>query len=162
MATKLNSPIHREVELTSENGEPCDYIVTLKPGEKPSLVLRLKRHRSELEIPLEVLLAPTEWVYEYEGDQEESPEEKKPSLMPSKIVEQIPYCLESKLEELSADDGMETWKDYPAEFPVSEAEYMLSTYYEDGHVNCWALEEKEPDAKQEVRELKAFIKKFKK
>ena len=166
MATKLNSPIHREVKLTSENGEPCDYIVTLKPGEKPSLVLRLKRHRSELEIPLEVLLAPTEWVYEYEGDQEESQEEsqeeKKPSLMPSKIVEQIPYCLESKLEELSADDGMETWKDYPAEFPVSEAEYMLSTYYEDGHVNCWALEEKEPDAKQEVRELKTFIKKFNK
>tara|TARA_R100000808_G_scaffold260_3_gene1575 strand:- start:6048 stop:6671 length:624 start_codon:yes stop_codon:yes gene_type:complete len=97
-----------------------------------------------------------------EFEESEQPIEKKPSLMPSKIVEQIPYCLESKLEELSVDDGMETWKDYPAEFPVSEAEYMLSTYYEDGHVNCWALEEKEPDAKQEVRELKAFIKKFKK
>jgi hypothetical protein len=92
----------------------------------------------------------------------ESPEEKKSDLMPSKMVKEIPYCLESKLEELSADDGLETWKEYPAAFPVSEAEYMLSTYYEDGHGNCDMLNEKEAPAPQEVRELKAFIKKFKK
>ena len=76
-------------------------------------------------------------------------------------TDSVPPVLESKLEELSVDDGMDTWKDYPSEEIIYEAEYMLSTYYEDGHVNAWALDDKDPDAKREVRELKAFIRKFK-
>ena len=66
MATKLTSSIHREARLKDENGTPNDYIVTLKAGDKPALVFRRKRHQSELEIPLEVLLSPTEFEYEYE------------------------------------------------------------------------------------------------
>ena len=66
MATKLPSPIHREVNIRDENGAIQDYIVSIKPGDKPSVVIRKKRYQSEIEIPLEVLLAPTEWEYEYE------------------------------------------------------------------------------------------------
>ena len=66
MATKLTSNIHRETRLKDENGTPNDYIVTLRAGERPALVFRRKRHQSELVIPLEVLLAPTEYEYEYE------------------------------------------------------------------------------------------------
>jgi len=66
MATKLTTPIHREVKLKDENGSVNDYIVTLKPGDKPSLILRRKRHQGEIEMPLEIILAPTEYEYEYE------------------------------------------------------------------------------------------------
>jgi|TARA_R100000808_G_scaffold18668_1_gene40839 hypothetical protein len=66
MATKLTTPIHREVKFPDENGAMQDFIVTLQPGDKPRLKIRRKRHQSETEIPLEVLLTPTEWEYEYE------------------------------------------------------------------------------------------------
>lgn len=66
MATKLNSTVHREVKLQNPTGPMEDYIVSLKAGTKPSLVFRKKKHRSETEIPLEVLLFPEHWTYEYE------------------------------------------------------------------------------------------------
>mgnify|MGYP003113040932 FL=1 len=66
MATKLTTSIHREVNLKDENGTPHDYIVTLKAGKNPSVVLRRKRHQSEIILPLEKILAPTEFEWEYE------------------------------------------------------------------------------------------------
>ena len=36
MATKLNTPIHREVRLLNPDGPEEDYIVTLKPEPEPS------------------------------------------------------------------------------------------------------------------------------
>ena len=66
MATKLNTPIHREVKLLNPDGPEEDYIVTLKPEPEPSLVFRKKKHRGETVMPLAVLLYPENWTYETE------------------------------------------------------------------------------------------------
>jgi len=66
MATKLKSSIHREVRLKDENGTPNDYIVSLRAGDVPSVVIRRKRHQGETVLPLEVILAPTEFEWDYE------------------------------------------------------------------------------------------------
>ena len=70
MATKLNTPIHREVKLHNPDGPMEDYIITLKPEPVPSLVFRKKMHRSETVMPLAVLLYPEHWTYEYEPEQQ--------------------------------------------------------------------------------------------
>ena len=59
-----------------------------------------------------------------------------------------------------------TPEDYPDEELVSEAEYRLSTYFENGHVNNDEMRigddaECNKIAKKDIRMLKAFIKKYK-
>lgn len=71
------------------------------------------------------------------------------------------------LDNISSDDGKE-WADYTDAEIVNEAEYVLHTFFEDGHYNGQALsgdlEDGEYDqkwARGEVRKLKALIKKYK-
>lgn len=52
--------------MKDENGTPNDYIVTLRGGDVPSVVIRRKRHQGETVLPLEVILAPTEFEWDYE------------------------------------------------------------------------------------------------
>ena len=75
--------------------------------------------------------------------------------------------LYATLENISADDGKE-FEDYTDAEIVHEAEYVLSTFYEAGHINGDALSGDLEDgpydqkwAQGEVRKLKALIKKFK-
>jgi hypothetical protein len=75
--------------------------------------------------------------------------------------------LYATLENISADDHKE-FEDYTDAEIVHEAEYVLSTFHEAGHINGDALSgESEDDpcnqkwAQGEVRKLKALIKKFK-
>ena len=75
--------------------------------------------------------------------------------------------LYATLEGISTDDGKEI-EDYTDAEIVHEAEYVLSTFYEAGHINGDALSgdlEDEPYdqkwARGEVRKLNALIKKFK-
>jgi|DEB0MinimDraft_3_1074331.scaffolds.fasta_scaffold104301_2 DNA primase len=71
------------------------------------------------------------------------------------------------LDNISADDGKE-WDDYTDAEIVDEAEYVLHTFYEDGHYNGQALSGENEDgeydqkwARGEVRKLKSLIKKYK-
>ena len=75
--------------------------------------------------------------------------------------------LYATLENISADDGKE-FEDYTDAEIVHEAEYVLSTFHEAGHINGDALSGEVEDgpydrkwARGEVRKLNALIKKFK-
>lgn len=66
---------------------------------------------------------------------------------------------------ICADDNKEP-EDYTDEEIVSEAEYRLSTYFEDGHMNNDEMRlgddpESNKIARKDIRMLKAFIKKYK-
>ena len=66
---------------------------------------------------------------------------------------------------ICADDKKDP-NDYTDEEIVSEAEYRLSTYFENGHINNEEMRlgddpECNSIAKKDVRLLKAFIKKYK-
>jgi hypothetical protein len=66
---------------------------------------------------------------------------------------------------ICADDKKEP-EDYTDEEIVSEAEYRLSTYFEDGHINSDEMRmgddpEMNKIARKDIRMLKAFIKKYK-
>lgn len=71
------------------------------------------------------------------------------------------------LENISADDKRPL-ENYSVTEVVAEAEYVLSTFYEPGHINgdTYAGEYEHDQCNQawaasEVRKLKAFIKKYK-
>ena len=69
------------------------------------------------------------------------------------------------IECICADDNKEP-DDYTDAEIVSEAEYRLSTYFEDGHVNNDEMRmgddrEANKTARKDIRMLKAFIKKYK-
>jgi len=75
--------------------------------------------------------------------------------------------LSTTLENISSDDNKEI-EDYTDAEIVHEAEYVLSTFYEAGHINADALSGDVDEesynqkwARGEVRKLKALIKKFK-
>jgi len=73
--------------------------------------------------------------------------------------------LSTTLENISLDDDKEI-EDYTDAEIVHEAEYVLSTFYEGGHINGDALSGdngayEQKWARGEVRKLKALIKKFK-
>jgi hypothetical protein len=66
---------------------------------------------------------------------------------------------------ICADDKKEP-ENYTDEEIVSEAEYRLSTYFEDGHINSDEMRmgddpEMNKIARKDIRMLKAFIKKYK-
>lgn len=66
---------------------------------------------------------------------------------------------------ICADDKKNP-EDYTDEEIVSEAEYRLSTYFEEGHINSDEMRmgddpEMNKTAKKDIRMLKAFIKKYK-
>ena len=66
---------------------------------------------------------------------------------------------------ICADDNKEP-EDYTDEEIVSEAEYRLSTYFEDGHINSDEMRmgddpESNKIAQKDIRMLRAFIKKYK-
>ena len=66
---------------------------------------------------------------------------------------------------ICADDKKEP-EDYTDEEIVSEAEYRLSTYFEDGHINSDEMrlgDDREANkiARKDIKMLKAFIKKYK-
>ncbi len=66
---------------------------------------------------------------------------------------------------ICADDKKEP-EDYTDEEIVSEAEYRLSTYFEDGHINSDEMRmgddlEMSKIARKDIKMLKAFIKKYK-
>jgi hypothetical protein len=74
-------------------------------------------------------------------------------------------ALRRDFENICVDDRKEI-SDYTNDEIVSEAEYVLSTYFESGHGNNDALNgeygsDEERVAKQDVRRLKALIKKYK-
>ena len=66
---------------------------------------------------------------------------------------------------ICADDNKEP-EDYTDAEIVSEAEYRLSTYFEDGHINSDEMrlgDDREANkiARKDIKMLKAFIKKYK-
>lgn len=66
------------------------------------------------------------------------------------------------LENICGDDGIKI-SDAEDWYLIDEAEYVLSTFFEDGHIrNMWLTDEDgdAKEAKAEVRALKAFIKKY--
>jgi hypothetical protein len=74
-------------------------------------------------------------------------------------------ALRRDFENICVDDCKEI-SDYTNDEIVGEAEYVLSTYFEGGHSNNDALNgeygsDEERVAKQDVRRLKALIKKYK-
>ncbi len=76
-------------------------------------------------------------------------------------IDELQYTLDNV-----ATDTKRAFSEIPDEEIVSEAEYVLSCFFESGHINNAALngEEKTPYtqtwARSEVRKLKAFIKKY--
>jgi hypothetical protein len=66
-----------------------------------------------------------------------------------------------------ATDTKRAFEEIPDEEIVSEAEYVLSTFFEGGHINNAALNGEDDGeytkawARGQVRKLKAFIKKYK-
>jgi hypothetical protein len=66
------------------------------------------------------------------------------------------------LQNISTDDGKEI-KDYTPQEVIAEARYVLSCFYEGGHLNNEWLnsdnKDERRDALNEVKALKAFIKK---
>lgn len=71
--------------------------------------------------------------------------------------------LSISLDNISTDDNKDI-KDYTLQEVLSEARYVLSCFYENGHVNNdWLnsdIKEDRKDALKEVRVLKQFIKKW--
>jgi hypothetical protein len=67
------------------------------------------------------------------------------------------------LERIASDDGKEI-KDYTLREVLSEARYVLSCFYEGGHVNNEWLNsddiEERREALKEVKALKSFINKY--
>ena len=82
-------------------------------------------------------------------------------------IPEMQYAFECICEDDSKSQGREvTPEDYSDEELVSEAEYRLSTYFEDGHVNNDEMRmgddpESNKIAQKDIRMLKAFIKKYK-
>jgi len=75
-------------------------------------------------------------------------------------IEELLYSLEN----ICGDDGIEI-EDAEDRYIYEEAQYVLKTFYEDGHIrNFWLSgEDGDPEeAKKEVQALKRFIKKYKK
>jgi len=71
--------------------------------------------------------------------------------------------LSISLDNISTDDGKEI-EDYTPQEIIAEARYVLSCFYEGGHLNNeWLnsdIKEDRKNAQQEVRALKSFIKKY--
>lgn len=70
--------------------------------------------------------------------------------------------LQYTLDNISADDGKALAEYSQAEI-VNEAKYVLSCFFEDGHMNnAWLNgEDGDPaEAKQQVKQLQKFIKKW--
>jgi len=72
--------------------------------------------------------------------------------------------LANNLKQIAQDDKKEV-NQYTAAEIVHEAKYILSCFYEDGHLNNEDLQgehgpEQQKWARSEVRKLNAFIKKF--
>lgn len=74
--------------------------------------------------------------------------------------------LEHTLQNISCDDNKEI-EDYTQEELVHEAKYVLSCFYEGGHINNEALTGESPDdyyniawAKREIKYLNKFISKY--
>jgi hypothetical protein len=81
-----------------------------------------------------------------------------------KAAKSIPE-MQFAFECICADDKKEP-EDYTDEEIVSEAEYRLSNYFEDGHINNDEMRmgddpECNKIARKDIRMLKAFIKKYK-
>jgi hypothetical protein len=72
------------------------------------------------------------------------------------------YELHFSLDNISTDDGKEI-EDYTPQEVIAEARYVLSCFYEGGHLNNEWLnsdnKDERRDALNEVKALKAFIKK---
>jgi predicted nucleic acid-binding protein len=70
--------------------------------------------------------------------------------------------LSISLDNISTDDGKEI-EDYTPQEIIAEARYVLSCFYEGGHLNNeWLnshIKEDRKEAQQEVKALKSFIKK---
>jgi len=66
------------------------------------------------------------------------------------------------MQNISTDDGKEI-EDYTPQEVIAEARYVLSCFYEGGHLNNEWLnsdnKDERKDAQREVRALKSFIKK---
>ena len=73
------------------------------------------------------------------------------------------YELHFSLDNISTDDGKEI-EDYTPQEVIAEARYVLSCFYEGGHLNNeWLnshIKEDRKSAQQEVKALKSFIKKY--
>ena len=73
------------------------------------------------------------------------------------------YELHDSLDRISSDDG-KAIEDYTMQQVLSEAYYVLSCFYEDGHVNNDLLNSDIKDERQqalkEIKVLKSFIKKY--
>ena len=73
------------------------------------------------------------------------------------------YELHDSLDRISTDDGKAV-EDYTMQQVLSEAYYVLSCFYEDGHVNNDLLNSDIKDERQqalkEIKVLKSFIKKY--
>jgi len=71
--------------------------------------------------------------------------------------------LSISLDNISTDDGKEI-EDYTRQEIIAEARYVLSCFYEGGHLNNeWLnshIKEYRKEAQREVRALKSFIKKY--
>jgi len=67
------------------------------------------------------------------------------------------------MQNISTDDGKEI-EDYTPQEIIAEARYVLSCFYEGGHLNNeWLnshIKEDRKSAQQEVKALKSFIKKY--
>jgi hypothetical protein len=73
------------------------------------------------------------------------------------------YELWFSMQNISTDDGKEI-EDYTPQEVIAEARYVLSCFYEGGHLNNEWLnsdnKDERRDALNEVKALKAFIKKY--
>ena len=82
-------------------------------------------------------------------------------------IPEMQFAFECICADDSKPQGREvTPEDYSDEEIVSEAEYRLSTYFEDGHINSDEMRmgddpESNKIARKDIRMLKAFIKKYK-
>ena len=82
-------------------------------------------------------------------------------------IPEMQYAFECICADDSKSQGREvTPEDYSDDELVSEAEYCLFTYFEDGHVNNDEMRlgnnpESNKIAQKDIRMLKAFIKKYK-
>jgi hypothetical protein len=73
------------------------------------------------------------------------------------------YELWFSMQNISTDDGKEI-EDYTPQEVIAEARYVLSCFYEGGHLNNEWLnsdnKDERRDALNEVKALKSFIKKY--
>jgi hypothetical protein len=73
------------------------------------------------------------------------------------------YELYYSMQNISTDDGKEI-EDYTPQEIIAEARYVLSCFYEGGHLNNEWLnsdnKDERRDALKEVKALKSFIKKY--